>query len=218
MVTLCWAAKGGSGTTVVVSTLALDAGRPALLADLSGDVPLVLGLPAPDRPGVADWLHGDGPATQLVDLVSDVDDTTALLPYRLDAQRPLGEAAQARWDALVEWFGEWEARHDGDVFIDAGTGSPPDALADLVANRWLVTRACYLSLTRAAAGPVRPTGTVLVAEAGRSLGRADVERAIGAPVVATVSYDPKVARAVDAGLMLSRPPLVIRRELRRAAA
>ena len=38
MVTLCWAVKGGSGTTVVTSTLALESTRPALLVDLDGEI------------------------------------------------------------------------------------------------------------------------------------------------------------------------------------
>ncbi len=65
----------------------------------------------------------------------------------------------------------------------------------------LVTRACYLSLRRLVAGPVRPSGVVLVTEAGRALGRADVEDVVGVPVVAEVPIEPAVARAVDAGLL-----------------
>ena len=42
--------------------------------------------------------------------------------------------------------------------------------------------------------------------------------AAGVPVVATVSFDPAVARAVDAGLLATRPPRVISKELSRAAA
>ena len=82
MVTLCWAAKGGSGTTVVTTTLALESTRPALLVDLAGDIPAVLGMAEPDRPGIADWLDSDGAPTQLDDLLVDIDDLTVLLPYR----------------------------------------------------------------------------------------------------------------------------------------
>jgi hypothetical protein len=63
----------------------------------------------------------------------------------------------------------------------------------------------------------RPTGIVLVTEPGRALGARDVERAIGAPVVAEVPYDPAVARAVDAGLLATRLPGSIARPLRGAA-
>ena len=37
MVTICWAAKGGSGTTVVTAALALSSASPTLLVDLDGD-------------------------------------------------------------------------------------------------------------------------------------------------------------------------------------
>ena len=70
----------------------------------------------------------------------------------------------------------------------------------------LVTRACYLALRRTVSLPVRPSGVVLVTEAGRALTRSDCERAIGAPVLATVAVDPEIARAVDAGMLRTRVP------------
>ena len=85
MLVACWSVKGGSGTTVVAAGLALVLARsvPAeppvpgptaapvplahdsrgapgvLLVDLAGDLPAVLGLPEPERPGVAEWLASD---------------------------------------------------------------------------------------------------------------------------------------------------------------
>ena len=73
----------------------------------------------------------------------------------------------------------------------------------------LVTRACYLALRRAVATPWRPDGVVLVAEPGRALHGPDIERAVGVPVVATISHDPAVARAVDAGLLAARLPRML---------
>ena len=89
-VTLCWAAKGGSGTTVVTALLAIAAARPSLIVDLAGEMPAVLGLPEPDRPGVVDWLVGNGPAGQLADLFVDVDDSTMLLPRSIAASIAVG--------------------------------------------------------------------------------------------------------------------------------
>ena len=221
MITLCWAAKGGSGTTVVTATLALESTRPALLVDLDGEIPAVLGMPEPDRPGVADWLDSGGPSTQLDDLVIDIDDMTTLLPHREmphTRSAPFAEPTEARWRELGSWLEAWARSTDGEVWIDAGTGQPPAALATCVEQRWLVTRPCYLSLRRAAGAAVRPTGVVLVDEPGRSLRVCDVERATAAPVVTRLLLDPRVARAVDAGLLMSRPPRTIRRDLRRAAA
>ncbi len=228
MVTLCWAAKGGSGTTVVTATLALESGRPALLVDLAGEIPAVLGMSPTDRPGVANWFDADGGTNQIADLLVEIDDTTTLLPHRQDVEAAphrsnRGRTAGAgpsdrRWQELCGWFDEWEVAHGGDVWIDGGTGPPPPALADAVEHRWLVTRACYLSLRRAAASPVCPTGILLVDEVGRALRPRDIERSVGAPIVGRLPIDPKVARAVDAGLLISRPPHTIRRSLRRIAA
>ena len=225
MVMLCWAAKGGSGTTVVTATLALESERPALLVDLAGEIPAVLGMNPTDRPGVADWLDADGGTNQLADLLVEIDDTTALLPHRHalePAPRPsaTGQATgvDRRWADLCKWFEDWEADHEGDVWIDAGTGTPPSALAEAAEHRWLVTRACYLSLRRAAGCSVRPTGVLLIDEPGRALRPRDIERSVGAPIVGRLPIDPRVARAVDAGLLISRPPHTIRRSLRRIAA
>jgi hypothetical protein len=223
MVTLCWAAKGGSGTTVVTSTLTLDPSRRSLLVDLAGEVPLVLGLPEPDRPGVVDWLIGDGPASQLADLTVDISDTAALLPRAAGHDRTAGpqqldDIDPQRWRQLADWLEQWQQRNEGQVWIDAGTGTPPAQLVELIADRWLVTRQCYLALQRAAESAVRPTGVVLIVEPGRSLRAQEVERSANAPIVARVSHDPKMARAVDAGLIRNRPPLTIRRQLRHAVA
>jgi hypothetical protein len=104
------------------------------------------------------------------------------------------------------------------VIIDAGTGDPPAELLDHADRVLLVTRPCYLALRRAVGSPTRPTGIVLVGEPGRALTQRDVEHALGVPVDATVSIDPAIARAVDAGLLASRLPRVISRELRRVTA
>ena len=65
--------------------------------------------------------------------------------------------------------------------------------------------------------PLRPSEVVLLSEPGRALTRADVEDCVGAPVVAEVAVDPQVARAVDAGLLATRLPRALAREVGRAA-
>jgi hypothetical protein len=219
MVTLCWAAKGGSGTTVVAATLALSTPQRSLLVDLAGEIPAVLGLPEPDRPGVADWLTTDAPADHLADLFVEISPHGWLLPWcshRSDRLRV--DPASPRWAELGAWLSAWSAGSAGTVTIDAGTGTPPPAMVGCADRALLVTRACYLSLRRAVRDATRPTGVVLVHEPGRALSIRDIEHALGAPVEATVSLDPGVARAVDAGLLSTRLPRVITRELRRVAA
>ena len=82
MITLCYAAKGGSGTTVVACIRAIDSVGPVLLVDLDGDIPAMLGLAEPDRPGVVDWLGSDAPIAHLDDLLVDVTPNCSLLPSR----------------------------------------------------------------------------------------------------------------------------------------
>lgn len=207
-VIVCWSAKGGSGTTVVAATLALTRPVETLLVDLDGELPAALGMPEPPGPGVAEWLASDAPPASLLDLAVDIDRTTRLIPRGTVAI----DAASSRWSELVPWL----AARTGTV-IDAGTGPPPPELGGHDVRSLLVTRACYLALRRAVALPCRPDGVVLVAEPGRALRAHDVERAVGVPVVATVSIDPAIARAVDAGLLAARLPRILQRELRGAA-
>jgi hypothetical protein len=221
MVTLCWAVKGGSGTTVVAAALALTSQRPSLLVDLDGEIPAVLGLPEPDRPGVADWLESDACADHLAELLINIGPRVWLLPWTsatAEPSRSLAAAHDARWATFADWLHDWSHQWGCDVTIDVGTRVPPEPLARRATRSLLVMRPCYLSLRRAVRGAVRPTGVILVDEPGRGLGPRDVEHAVGAPVEAVVSVDPSVARAVDAGLLATRLPRVMSRALRSVAA
>jgi hypothetical protein len=53
----------------------------------------------------------------------------------------------------------------------------------------------------------------MVRDPHRSVEGTDVERVIGAPVVATVEVDPRIAMATDAGLLSIRVPKGLRRAL-----
>jgi hypothetical protein len=205
-VTVLWAAKGGSGTTVVTATLALSCATDALLVDLAGDLPAALGIARPEGQGIGDWLRSDAPPRALADLAIDIDRTTRLIPRG----QPV-DPSSPRWPELLTALAGLPA-----VFVDAGTGAPPAALLDGDTRTLLVTRACYLALQRAVATGYRPDGVILVSEPGRCLRPFDVERSLGAPVVASVSLDIAVARAVDAGLLCARPPRTFAREVRGA--
>lgn len=210
MIITCWSVKGGSGTTVVATSLALVLGRQmssdVLLVDLGGDAPAVLGLAEPTGPGVGDWLDQGGGS-----LLSQLEVQAA--PFvRLV---PTGVRTLAGGSALLEALSTDERT----VVIDAGVLSPGPSL-DLISGATtslLVLRPCYLALRRAAMAPVRPSGVVMVQEPGRALGRKDVESVLGVPVVSEVLLDPNVARAVDAGLLAARLPRGLVRSLRSAA-
>lgn len=209
MLTICWAAKGGSGTTVYAVASALASATPTVLIDLAGDAMMVLGLPEPDGPGVHDWLRSDATPERLAHLEQPATDTLSVVPA---GRRDVADGDH-RWFELGAHLRAEPRR----VVVDAGTGRPPDALTAAADESLLVTRSCYLALTRAAALDADPTGVVLVEEPGRHMGAADIEASVGAPVVATVLLDPAIARAVDSGLLVSRLPGAWRRRLRRAA-
>ena len=214
MLVACWSSKGGAGTTVVAAALALacaerDGGT--LLADLAGDLPAVLGADEAEGPGLADWLAAgdDVPVDALGRLEARVAPSVGLL------HRGSGPLRPERGEMLTALLG-------GDPrLVVADCGTAPDGAARAVAagadRSVLVTRACFLSMRRALAAPVRPSHVVLVSEPGRAISRHDIERALGVPVMAVVDVDPAVARAVDAGLLATRLPRGLARELRHAA-
>jgi hypothetical protein len=207
MLTVCWAAKGGSGTTVVAATLALSPG-PALLIDLAGDLPAALGVPEPAGPGLHDWAASTAEPDRLAALEIDATPDTGLIAA---GRRQI--VATERWELLAERLHRDRRR----VIVDAGTGEPPHALLRAAERAWLVTRPCYLSLRAAVRQTARPNGVVLIDEPGRALGEFEVAAALGAPVVATLLVDPAVARAVDAGLVVARLPGAYRRRVGAAA-
>ena len=217
MLVSCWSAKGGSGTTVVSASLAMVLARRAatgaLVVDLAGDVPAALGLADPGDPGLSGWLGaGAGaPADALARLELDVGGGLSLLAR---GSGELGDGIRAQ--VLAEVL----AADLRPVVVDCGLipSSPVAAvLAGAATQSLLVTRCCYLALRRAATSSLRPSGVVLVREAGRAFTRRDVEEVVGTPVRAEVAVDPTVARAVDAGLLAARLPRGLERSLRDAA-
>lgn len=206
MFIVCWSAKGGVGTTTVAAALGVVASRvqpspPALLVDLAGDLPACLGITEPSGPGVAEWLASghDVPPDALVRLQVPVADGLDLLP------RGHGPLDRGRASVLAQVL----ASSGRTVVVDAGLlrhSAVAEVFAGASPRSVLVTRLCFLGLRRAAEAGVRPSSVVVVREPGRLLDRSDVERSLGAPVVAELGVDPAVARAVDAGLARSRLP------------
>lgn len=209
MLVTCWSSKGGSGTTVVAAALAtlLAAGAgSALLVDLGGDLPAVLGLPEPVA-GLTGWAGGSVSGLEV-----EAEPRLRLVP------RGAGDLPVTTGPALAAALAE-----RGVVVVDAGvvggasSGEVALDLALAATASLLVLRPCFLALRRAVAAPLRPSGVVLVDEPSRVLGPADVEAALGVPLVAVVPWDPSVARRVDAGLLGSSLPRNLARALRRAA-
>ena len=211
----CWSVKGGSGTTVVSVALALFLARSspdgALLVDLAGDAPAVLGLPDPTGPCTADWLaEPDATPEALRRLEIDAGHALSLLPWGASTDHSIASDGERLLDAL---------NGPRPVIVDCGSRLAGAALtvAASASVSLLVLRPCYLALRRALVAPVCASGIVLVQERDRVLGRRDVEDVLGIPVRAEVPWDASVARMVDAGLLATRVPRVLERAMRAAA-
>jgi hypothetical protein len=97
------------------------------------------------------------------------------------------------------------------VIVDAGTPNQFGATAfDVLLNgadrSLLVVNSCFLAVHASVALAQRAHGIVVVGDEDRRITDADIAAAIGLPVVASVSVQPAVARAVDAGLLSARLP------------
>jgi len=202
-----WSAKGGSGTTVVATAMALVLARrsPVMIADLAGDVPAVLGLPGADGPGLMDWIAApDVGAEGLARLETEAAPGVRLLPrgHTEPDPAPGGNDLPAALAARA-----------GVVVADCGLLGQHDTPASRVARRatlsLLVIRPCFLALRRAAAIGVRPSAAVVVAEPKRCLHARDVTAVLHVPVVAVVPFEPAVARAVDTGALARRVPVAL---------
>ena len=213
MLTVCWAAKGGSGATVVACALALINAqrRDAWLIDVAGDAPAALGIAEPGGPGVLDWIASTTAAPAAIEALG----VTAANDLRVV---PRGAAAPSvdhlRWTEL----GRFLAGRPSPTIVDAGTAPVPAGLLATAQERLLIIRPCYLALRRAAASTLEPTGVVVLHEPGRALRAQDVAYAVHAPVVAEISLDPAIARAVDAGLLAARLPRSLVSSLKELAA
>ena len=212
MLCALWSPKGGSGTSVLASAVALVVARgPAggcRLADLDGDQPAIFGLGADPELGLLDWLAAgpEAPSEALDRLAVEVAPGVALLPSGRAASpltaRPVAEAGAALAVAL----------RDGafPVVVDCGRADDPAtrAVAEVADATLVVVRGCYLALRRAvtSAALSSTVGAALVEEPGRSLSRREVADVLGVPVIARVPFREQVFRAVDAGVLAARLP------------
>ena len=196
--TVCWSAKGGSGTTVVAAALALGSAIDSLLIDLDGELPAALGVPEPSGQGLSDWFASDAP------------ERVGPRPRRrrsADARRLVARGPSAiprespRWPALRVVPRHHAARRRRRRRL-----------------RRAARRRCSTSGSAACSSPGRATSRCRAPAGCRgptascsSPSRAQPDRrrcrrAVGAPVVARIAVDPAIARAVDAGLLAARLP------------
>lgn len=219
MLIACWSAKGGSGTTVVASALALVLAESAdvVLADLAGDVPAVFGLPEPDGPGLTDWLAaGTGVGDDGLRRLTVAAAPGVRLLRRGRAEPPSPSEVPPPDDRLTAALRGCAPTVVVDCGVLGPAASPARAVAAGASLSLLVTRPCYLALRRALVLSLRPSAAVVVEERGRALHATDVSGTLDVPVRARVPWDPAIARAVDAGLLAHRVPARLRRPLKDA--
>lgn len=209
------------------------------LVDLTGDQPALLGMiagAASSEPGIGDWVAaGEGVAADAIGrLLEDVAPglrllrrgTQPALDLGLDRETTSGVGAQAAVDPGPEPGSQPLSDHRrrrlmlalevlaraGPVVVDAGLDGL-ELRSDLAAPHRpvCVLRSCYLALTRAQRVPGPYDRVILVEEPGRALRVRDVAAAVGASSVERVAWDPRVARSVDAGTIVSMLPPPLRR-------
>ena len=219
MIIWYWSVKGGVGTSVVAAATAIrlaSEDRETTLVDLTGDQPALLGMiagAAQSEPGIGDWVAaGDGVAADAIGrLLEDVAPGLRLLregtqPALDGGEPPLDDRRRRLLLAL-----EVLARI-GPVVVDAGLDRH-ELRSELAGSHRpvCVLRSCYLALNRAQRTPGPYDSVVLVEEPGRALRVRDVAAAVGASSVKRVAWDPRVARSVDAGTIVSMLPPPLRR-------
>ena len=226
MLLALWSPKGGTGTSVFAAAVALATVREARereagpasvrLADLTGDLPAVLGMGADPMLGLGDWLAAgpEAPGEALARFVVEVAAGVGLLPLgtaRPDAPEEAGAAL-----AVVLRDGPWP------VVADCGTGRDPAvrACAEVADSTVIVLRPCYLALRRAVHSPLlaHTHGVVVVEEPGRVLGTREITEVLDLPVLARVPLRDDISRAVDAGVITTRLPNVLARPARQLAS
>jgi len=214
-----WSVKGGVGTSVVAAATAIrlaSEDRDTTLVDLTGDQPALLGMVAgatPSEPGIGDWVAaGEGVAADAIGRLTE-DVAPGLRLLRRGTRAALVERTAVSEDQRPRLMVALEVlARSGPVVVDAGLD--PAGLRSLLGGQHrsvCVLRACYLALNRAqqAAGPYERV--ILVEEPGRALRSRDVAAAVGASHVERVAWDPRVARSVDAGTIVSMLPPPLRR-------
>jgi len=92
-----------------------------------------------------------------------------------------------------------------DVVIDWGKQTAPHFATGV---NVMVVKPCYLALKRGVSLGATKPHTILFHQDfdGRALRAVDVEATLGCPIGYVMRHDPVIARAVDAGLLSSRPP------------
>lgn len=216
------ATKGGTGTSVVAASLALELAQSepwssphgVVLVDFDGDQADILGVDVTGRHGVVDWLTSPDPVDEgaIESLLIGVTPGLSLLPAgRSRLNNDVGAIDAGRVADLVAGFGA-SGRVIADLGVIGTEAMSPRAMIGAASDRrTLLVRPCYLALRKAAQVPISFDSLVEVYEDGRALRTLDVEAVMSMPVCARLRVDPAIARAVDSGTLVTRRPRALRR-------
>lgn len=128
--------------------------------------------------------------------------TTLVSPATTDAAALLGLPHPSDGTPIRVTQTLWLSSEAVEGTVVTVVDGPPLDPADA---RYLVLRGpCYLALAATLRHDHPSDGIVLLREAGRSLTARDVTEVTGIPVVAEVPVTERVARTIDAGLLLAR--------------
>lgn len=187
------ALKGGSGATVVSGLAAVASARMGIrttMAGLDADLGVAFGLSmSQPRPGLFDVLSTANVAPDAMKSLS------LLVATRLSLVPPGNRHVGVELSRLPE------PQEPGRLIIDA-SGTDDDVwnvLTSTAARSYFVMRPCLLGLRRSLDTSRTADGIVIVDEPGRVIDVRDVEDVTGLPVVASIRYHARIARAVDAG-------------------
>ena len=216
------ATKGGTGTSVIAASLALELAlsepwssrHGVILIDFDGDQSDILGVDVAGRHGVVDWLTSHDPVdlASIDSLLVPVTPGLSLLPAgRSQLGIGIGSIDAGRIADLVTGLGS-SATVVADLGVIGTDAMSSRAMIGAASDRrTLIVRPCYLALRRAAKVPISFDSLAEVYEDGRALRTLDVEAVLSMPVCARLRVDPAVARSVDSGTLVNRRPRPLRR-------
>ncbi len=205
MLVVCWSPKGGSGTSVVVTGLALSArarhpSRPTYIVDLDGDVPAIAGCGDPVT-GLSEWITQPS-LFSLDDVLLEISPNLFVIPR---GHSPLPEVTSSAWSRLALELGP-RSENGAAIVVDCGRDPIAHELRTAVSRHILITRPCYLSLRRSRLFENSFDSVIVIEESHRVLTSADVQSVLGVPIAARIPLTSDIARRVDAGVIISRPP------------
>ncbi len=171
-----------------------------ILVDLGGDIPAILGMDEPSI-GLSEWIS----QPSMHDFDDVLIEAAPGLSVLARGRALLPESRSGAWSrAILELSSR--CAQGSMIVVDAGREPIAHDWKPHVTRTLLIVRPCYLALRRARLAESSFDGVVAVTEPDRVLTVADIGSVLGVDVVAHVPMTGDIARRIDAGVTLTRPP------------